>query len=259
MQYSINQRKGFFDYHETLKEAMNILKFKNEPLNLWGSSNLRALQYFGDYDFMTNILSKYSARESYTEFKRILDESEKSGFLTLIEIKIQLKNGVKIRELVQEDEFIKNYKKIEFIKFDFIIYIDYIFYELSSLYSYDNKLFDKNNNIKRLNDEIQELKKDNNYYKILKRTFSLANLKNEKLNAQELIKFFNKVGSKYRIISNLEAIEKIYEVSDSKLDLYRIKENLKILGISEKDMSNKINILRDSIQKEAEDFYIKNI
>lgn len=258
MEYNIARRKGIFDYPDNLKKAMEILKYGKEKLNLVGSSNIKSLLYFGDFDFMTLIKDRKEPKKSYEEFDRILEDAKKTDFLIFQELKIQLKDGTKIREKISESKFIEIFKNIDFVKFDFILYADYIFYELSSLYSFTNNSVNKDENIKRLYDELPELKKEKKYFKLLKRIYSISNLKNEILDVRDLTKFFNNNGLGYRIMSNLEAIEKLYEISDSKLNLHRIKENLKILKIPEKDISKNIQKLKESLTKKAKDFYDSN-
>ena len=65
------KQKGEFD--NDLKDIIKILKFKNNPIELKGSSSLKSQQYFSDYDIFTIIRYNYGVEEIYDEFHKILN------------------------------------------------------------------------------------------------------------------------------------------------------------------------------------------
>lgn len=253
-------KKSFINYPTNLKKAIQALRYYQNPIFLMGSSNIRSLQYFGDYDLFTKIENIETAEKSYQEFERILNNTKEHDFMNLLEIKIQLKDGKKIREFVDIKTFKKIFDKIDFVKFDFILYSDSIYYELSSIYSFSKTSKSKNidDEIKSLLEEIPELEKEDKYYKVLKRLYSISVLKKDILNIRKLTKFFNDNGKKYRIMSNLEAIEKIFSLDNSELTKNRIKQNLALLKTTPSIIGEKIESLKMNLNKDAENFYKNN-
>jgi hypothetical protein len=258
MTHIFKEKKRVYEYPENLVKSMEILKYFDNPIILAGSANLRSQMFFGDYDLISNIKKKESAKKSYYEFRRILKEAQEQNFLTLDEVKIQLTNGKKYREFISLEEFEKVFKDIELIKFDFLLYSDYVFYELSSIYPLIQKPLDPEENKKSLLGELPELKKEGKYYKLLKRIFSLSSKTGKSINLEKLTAFFNKNGEDYRKMSNLEAIEKIYKIDPSDQNLFRIKENLRMIGENASSISKKIESIKKSLQMRAKKFYIEN-
>ncbi len=256
---AIYEKKNYSHYPANLILCMKILKYFDNIIFLAGSASLTSQIYFGDYDLLSLIKKKGTPKSSYREFQRILKQSEEQDFLKLDEIKIQLKDGTKYREFLDEDKFIKIFNDIDIVKFDFILFSDGIYYELSSIYAFQYQNFSKETQMKSLYDELPELKKEGKYYKILKRIFAISSLDKNITLAQELTRFFNENGKDYRILSNLEAIEKIFKISKDEKVKNRIIDNMRILNIDSKDIPKKINSIKKSLKKKAEDFYNKNL
>jgi hypothetical protein len=62
--------------------------------------------------------------------------------------------------------------------------------------------------LKQINDDISDLKKDKNYYKILKRYFLKSKINNDQIVMNQLINVFNSdLGKIYKDINNIDAIE----------------------------------------------------
>ena len=214
---------------------------------LLGSAGMKSQEYFSDYDLFTTI-DKFNLKK----IVEILKRTEKNQNMYLIEVKFQRGNKkVKFKTL---EELEKKYDEIadekwDFIKCDFIIYIDYKLIELSIIYDTGKKGEDPNGTDEdleeRLNDDIKEYKKDGMYYKALKRTFSLLNYRykmdknNKKLEKKVVMlsKFFNsEFGKLYSIFSNLEAIKLMIENYDDIGAKKRIELNLKDIGVKEENL-----------------------
>jgi len=109
---------------------------------LLGSSGLKSQENFSDYDLFT-VIDKINIKNIIDILKR----TEENENMYLIEIKFQRGNNkVKFRTL---DELQKKYdeindKKWDFVKLDFVIYIDYKLVELSIIYDTgDREMTDK--------------------------------------------------------------------------------------------------------------------
>ena len=133
--------------------------------------------------------------------------------------------------------------------------------ELSIIYEFYDKKLDKNEYIKSIEDDIKELIKEGNYYKVLKRLFNLYRIEGDIKKLIFLSDIFNSdLGEIYQKISNLEAIEKILEFYKDKLDLKRVKVNLKEINepfkgkFKENLKSNKEKYFK-SLNRTAEELY----
>ena len=143
-----------------LLNIINLIKFKNNNIELKGSSSLSSQKYFSDYDLFSNISIIPNIEDTYNEFKRMLDELEKND-IKFIELKFQTKNNKKIRFKPNKpftlNEFKKDYDNIDFIKLDVIPFINNTFIEVSIIYKFNKDKLTTSNYIEMLNDDIKEL------------------------------------------------------------------------------------------------------
>jgi len=253
------QKKSKQSYPANLTSAIIALTFDKVPPVLAGSSSIFNLRYFGDYDLITPIKrKKYTASETYDKLMRAYRRALALDFIILDEVKFQTKDGQKFRQIIKKEEFEDIYKDIDIVKFDFILYADDIYYELSSIYAFS---FDETDTVQTLRDEIPELRKEGKYFKMLKRFYSLATILGQDRTVRILTEFFNKHGEDYRLMSNLETLEKTYSLDKSRKTLHRIYENLRILhikGIEDLDFANEIEKIYKKLQKIAKKFYDDN-
>ena len=75
-----------------LLNIINLIKFKNNNIELKGCSSLSSQKYFSDYDLFSNISIIPTIEDTYNEFKRMLDELEKND-IKFIELKLQTKDN----------------------------------------------------------------------------------------------------------------------------------------------------------------------
>lgn len=209
----ILQQKYKFD--DKLLYIIKELKFKNNRIEIKGTASLASQQYFSDYDLFSNIKGKYTNDQIYREVVKIINKIEKDDQLYFIELKVQNVNGskTKFRQLpIPKDKFIKSITELNFIKIDMIARIENKFIEVSIIYSFSPAVESKADYVASLKDDIVELDKEHNYYKILKRLFSLYKIHNKKPKLVELTKFFNSdIGALYQKNSNLKAIKLLLE------------------------------------------------
>lgn len=239
----ILEKKQKGEFENDLKNIIKILKFKNLPIELKGSSSLKSQQYYSDFDLFTEIRLNYSVDEIFDEFRKILNNIISSYDLYFIEFKLQTKKGKKHRWYPNDEfkfeDFKKAFKDIDFVKIDLIARIQNIFIEVSCIYKFSNNVLTTEEYISSVNKDIKELKKEKNYYKILKRMFNIYKVENNIHNIEILNKIFNsELGKKYKLISNLEAIKllsQFYDDADTKkkieINLTDIKEPHNISSI----------------------------
>jgi hypothetical protein len=259
---NITTKKQSSEFDDEIKKILLHLKYKNSPLLLMGSASLKMQKYYSDFDFISTI-EKLSPKESYDEFTRILKYilSQKNFYLT--EIKLQTKNDDKIRwypdDIFDEKEFKKNYKNMKFLKIDFIVLIDYKFYEISIIYSSEKLFASKESFIKSLQKNIIEYEKEEKYFKVLKRLFRLFIIEHKLTKAKILNEMLNsKYGEIYQKISNLEALKKIDELYKDDQTQKKINIVLKHMKIKKNDIDKYIDTNYKLINKEAKKFIEKN-
>jgi hypothetical protein len=254
------KQKNEFDYD--LKDIIKILKFKNSPIELKGSSSLKSQKYYSDYDLFTEINYNYSVEEIYDEFHKILNNIISSYDLYFVEFKLQTIKGKKYRwfpdENFEYNNFKKKFKEIDFSKIDIVARNQNIFIEVSCIYKFSQSKLTKEEYILSINKDIKELKKEKKYYKILKRMYSIYKIENNLHKIKILNNIFNgDMGKMYKTISNLEAIKtvkKYYNDADTKkkieINLSDIKEPL-----SEPLFNDKLNKYKTELNKKAKKIY----
>lgn len=228
-------------------EIYDIVKnftFGKYKLKLAGSASLASQRYYSDYDFNCNIRTR-KQKVIYNEFKKILSyENEKLYF---IEFKIQYLDGTKIK-LNDNKIKLSMFKNISFVKIDYIVFLDYVFKELSIIYNFNYIKEDKNTKIERLKNDYDELLKEGNIYKSLKRLFSIYKIKKDYANLKNLTTLFNSnIGKLYEVNSNLKTIQLLKTMYKDANTNKRIDINLKFLRIGPKEDLEKLIIENDKI------------
>jgi hypothetical protein len=110
------------------------------------------------------------------------------------------------------------------MKIDTIIYFDGHFKEMSINY-YLNP--DRKDVVKEIEKDIVLELKDKNYYKVIKRLFSIAKIQNDKPRGKMISTFLNNyTGAEYKQLSNLKAIKLLLENYDDPLIRKMIRANL---------------------------------
>lgn len=210
-----------------INEKINNLRFKNYKINLVGTASLQSQLYFSDYDFNTNIKKKYKPLDIYMEIKKILNNNNNNIDLYFLELKIIYDNdsNIKIYDIHKINKSM--FKNVKSIKIDYVLFYNYHFKELSMIYLFRNE---KINIINELEKDYEEFIKDNNYFKALKRLFSIYRLTNNGKEATKLLKYFNSdYGKLYQTNSNLKTLLLLQDNPEFKR---LIDINLKYLNLS---------------------------
>jgi hypothetical protein len=240
----ISQRRNI---PQSIYNFVKVLKYDSFPILLLGTAGLASQQYYSDFDLFTQITEKESSDIVFKKIMDIIQKMESFNDAYFIEFKLQTKKGDKLKynyiDEINKDEFKKYFNDVDFIKLDYVIRIGNKFIELSIIYSFNNKLFnnklfDDKEFIISVSNDVNELKKEGNYFKALKRIFAIYNSKRikDKLentdNYINLSKFFNsEYGKLYSETSNLKAIKLLLEHYDDEETIKRALLNLKDLKI----------------------------
>jgi hypothetical protein len=128
------------------------------------------------------------------------------------------------------------FKNIKFIKIDYIVFFDYVFKDISIIYNFNNIKEDTPTKIERLKADYNELVKEGDIYKSLKRLFSIYKIKKEYPKLKQLTQLFNSnIGKLYETNSNLKTIQLLKTMYNDIQTKKRIDINLKFLKIDPKE------------------------
>ena len=230
----LEKRKLKTELYDIIK---NVEVFDTK-LKLAGSASLRSMMCYSDYDFYCKIRVRKQT-PIYNEFKRILSFSNDK--LYFIEFKIEYIDGTKIKLQNVNDIKLNMFKNISFIKIDYIVFLDFVFKEVSIMYIFKENDMDTDDIIKKLTDDYSELINNGEKFKAMKRVFSVYKIQKDHPNMKKLTSLFNSnLGKIYEINSNLKTILILKTMYDDPLTMKRIEINLKFLKIDPNDDLNKI-------------------
>jgi hypothetical protein len=213
-------------WEDEVRQLYKALEPRNAVLVLKGSASLASQRYFSDYDFYCNVPYKPTLKW-LNDIRAKLDALP---FVYPIEVKIE-SGDKKLRYYAKTpiDKLPRNTSKI---KIDLVVNINFIFTEVSCIYDFTNEPISKESYISELGDEMDELKSEGKYYKVLKRLFSIYKLNQEDGKMVALTRYFNSpTGLLYQRVSNYNAIQLVKEhYSTPELDA-RIEANLKLIDL----------------------------
>ena len=229
----ILEQKMPLNYNESIKKIIKLLTFDKNKLSLKGSSSLTSQQYFADYDFYCII---HPNKTDFYEFlEKLINNINETNDLWFIELKLQTKDNKKVRitknHSINKRVYHDIFTNLDFVKIDLVARIDNIFTEISCVYSFsDNPT--KKDIIQSVNDEAEILFKEKQYYKVLKRKFTIAKLNNDKTILKALSNIFNSdLGEEYKLISNIEALDLVLKNYQDEDTINKILINLKDLHL----------------------------
>jgi hypothetical protein len=234
-------------------KILDIIKFKNAKIKLGGTASLQAIKYFSDYDFTSVIKHYFKPKTICYEFVKILNE--KMNGLYFIELKIEYKNGKK-KKLFNISELKSSmFKNIDFVKIDYIVCYNNMFKELTIMYIFDKVKQSKDHTISQIQESYHELKDEGNYYKSLKRLYSIFKIKRNYKKLITLTKFFNSTGAKYEVVSNLKTIQILLEHYNDIMTKKKVLINLKDINVTYNDIEKTIAKFEKELNDQSK-FYI---
>ena len=258
-------------------------------INIVGSANVKRNLYYSDYDLFENVKGK-SEQLIYNHFKAIFNIIKTSPNVVISDFKLgQNEKGESLRwdfsDIMKGEKngisFKKALKMDSIIKLDIIIYINGRFIEISDVFNIylngkSNMNYSKEEVIKELTNDYKELVNDGNYFKSLKRMYSIIKLNDDKdVRLNILVDYFNQpIGLLYRCKSDLETINIILHYNKFTLDqiknsLQMIKEIVSAYPITnnlesiskltnkdkiKKELTKQINIMKNYINRDAQKF-----
>jgi len=242
----------------------------NSKINIVGSANVKRNLYYSDYDLFQKVKGK-SEQLIYNHFKAVFNIIKSSSNVVISDFKLgEDDKGDALRwdysDIMKGNNngvsFSEALKMESIIKLDIIVYMNGRFIEISEVYNVyldgkSNMNYSKDEVLKDITEDYKDLVNDGNYFKALKRMYSIIELNNmndPRLNI--LIDYFNQpIGLLYRCKSDLETINIILHYN--KFTLEQIKESLQYLKeiVSAYPITNNLNQIstltnKDKMKKE---------
>ena len=215
---------------QELLKFISKLTWKPNKMMLLGSASLESQKYYADFDLVSYITKNRD--KPFNTLYKILSKTMKTKGMYFIEGKIQVSDKNKKRFYKLDDLKDEMFEKtFQFIKLDYVIKIGTLFYELSINYTFESSST-KEEIIKAIEKEEKELISDGEFYKALKRRFSIAKLKKDKPTMVRLTKLFNSpTGEMYKDVSIMKAIKSAIDAGYKEpLDIKNYAISLKDLG-----------------------------
>jgi Skp family chaperone for outer membrane proteins len=267
------------DYNNSLIKVMNLMSITRK-YKVVGSANLRTSEFIQDFDVDEMFKTKGDEQkilDSLTaKFKRIFNDAHKNPALFITDFKAgmdpsysedddrfklrwnkeDMKNGYKILGNGEKKFFRDCLMEKTRLKLDMVYLLDGEYIEISEMYRLNingRKNYDDANIVEELKKEIEKYKKEGNYYKVLKREFSL--LRHQDKNKKRQIKLINLFNSNAGLLNNLINQLKIIQnvciqtfrkpkLDDVRSNLQSIKFKLSsVYEIYHPNFSNKIDLI----------------
>ena len=257
------ERKDLTDYDKDIQKFINYFDVKGNELTLKGSSTLEHLNYRSDIDILVIVNNKITIHEQFNKLKKVLENIHTDDNIYFIELKLQTKDGDKIRfyhgESLSFTEFEKHYGKLDFWKIDVVVNVKNIFMEMSCVYSVLNKEnLTRDEQLEDLNKDIEVYKAEGQYFKVLKRMFNVYNINFNTTGMEMLMRIFNShLGKEYQTICILQAVELLHSNYKDDATTKKIEICLKLLNQSNniKSIHRTITTMKSKLNKEAKKIY----
>jgi len=242
------------DYNNSLTKVMNLMSITRK-YKVVGSANLRTSEFIQDYDidsmFKANCNEQKILDSLTAKFRRIFSDAYKNPALFITDFKCgydtsypedddrfklrwnkeDMKKGYKILGNGEKKFFRDCLMDKVRMKLDMIYLLNGEFIEMSEMYRLNingRKNYDDANIEKELKQEIEKYKKEGNYFKVLKRKFSLAKWKG--IIKKDYIDIFNgQPGLLNNLINQLKIIQNICLQTFRRPKLHEIRGNLQTI------------------------------
>ena len=224
------------DYPNNLQQIFSLLSVSGKH-NVVGSANLRGILYNSDFDLGDDIkevggqlrrvfLHKYEKAKQlpsvyFTDFKCGEDKRGEPLRWDYKTLKANNNRGYTFEEAM---------KSKAMCKLDCVAFVNGRFEEITEVYNLHNGSPPKKNLLGDLRQSQKEYLDEGNYWKALKREFSIASIQHDQKKTKRLIDFFNSVvGLLAKSVSELDTIQLVLEQTFKKPKLEEIRQNLQLV------------------------------
>lgn len=242
------------EFKQSIQHVFDILAIRGK-FNIIGSASNQDILYYSDFDLAT--FEKVSLQSIKKIFQDKFKEAQKDPDIFITDFKCGEVKGEPVRwnkTNIKTGSQIVDGKRITLeecllmpstIKMDIVALIDGDFVEFSDNYylsvngvkNYDDEEVSKNVLLKELEKSAKEYYDEPNYFKYLKRVFSIKTMKNQ--STKKLVEFFNsQVGLLNKSKTDLETLILVLENKFRKPKLEDVCNNIQIIkqnigGVSE--------------------------
>ena len=229
------------DYPNNLQKIFSLLSVSGKH-NVVGSANLRGVLYNSDYDLGEDgvdithnlrklFLHKYETAKLlpnvyFTDFKAGEDSEGEPLRWDYKTLKKNNNKGFTFEEALRSGGM---------VKLDCVAFINGRFEEITEVYELHSDCGcdsgpPKKKLLEALKESQNEYIQEGNYWKALKREFSISSLQNNKSKSKKLINFFNSVvGLLAKCVSELDTINLVLEQTFKKPNLEEVRQNLQLV------------------------------
>ena len=240
------KKKTKEDFSNNLQNIFNLISISGH-YKIVGSASLKGIYYNSDIDLNENDeLDSY--KKVYEKFKQIFEicKNNKDIFITDFKCGVD-ENNEPIRwsykEIMNNSNKNKSFedclKQKSMIKLDIVYLLNGNFIEITEVYflkignntNYNENELNSEEIKKNLQNELKNLINEKQYFKALKRIFSILLMENKNNILQnKLINFFNSEnGILYKANADLKILISVIENNFRKPDINDIKNNLQII------------------------------
>ena len=251
-----------------LTPVLEVFQWDTYPFMLVGTGGLKLMKYPADVDGLVKVLT-YTPKSAYDNTKKIIDRIAKQPNLFFAELKLQNKDGEKVKffspEEFSREAFYKFFdpETIDYIKFDCVIDLSGHFKEVSCIFFLSKDPLDMKKYQRTLFDDGVHYYESGKPFKYLKRLFMANKLKgfpdNKLLNS--IADFFNgPIGKLYAIQNELDAayiFHKKYQKPFDNMRIERFLSGVKLSGLPFEEIPLVSAQYNDLIQSEAKQFINK--
>ena len=244
----ILKHKNRNDFNNSLVKVFDLMSIHGK-YNIVGSASLKGIYYNSDIDLnqQVKIKGKTAFESVYNMFVKKFQMAKQNPNIYITDFKagVDDKNNESLKwsyeKLLREkDEFIKSIRlKPSTIKLDIAYLLNGIFVEITEVYfldiggfkTYETNELDKTSIKTELENEFHEQLKKGNFFKALKRLFSILLIeKAKKPLLQKLISFFNsETGILYKANADLQILINVISNTFRQVKIEDIKNNLQII------------------------------
>lgn len=256
---------------QKIVQVKKALSWKPYTLQLVGTGGLKAQQtYAADYDFVSKI-EKWDKDSCYDSIQQILDNINTTPDLFFVELKLQNKDGSKIKIHKTEDFNKESFyvafdpDAIDYAKIDGVVDLNGSFKEVSALYFLSSTPLDNAKYQAELLKDAEEKYKDGKPYKALKRMFMAEKLQGRLGRAvdmtliRHITDFFNsEVGKLYERMNQIDAALIFHDKYSGPMDMRRLDRFITNIGLSGINVLQLPQVSKDYnkiIQREALKFF----
>ena len=228
-------------------DVFHLISYHRDNPIIMGSNKYKNMRYPSDFDLFEIIHEGKNKEEFIKEcinvFQQIIKNIEAEDDLYFIEFKTEDKNNNKIR---WKPKHIKNghmknkivlYDVIadainQLIKIDIVYYHNGLFTEFSNIFNItkNGHDLDKDELLNSITTDMETLAKEGNYFKALKRAFSIAQIQNDKEKLKYIYNVLNSdIGKLGQIKSYLASIVLVLERYKDKETINRVYNSVELL------------------------------